>query len=224
MQRLRIAMPKGRLMTSALEYFARAGLAPATAESIGRRLVVDLPEASAALGVPVEILVVKNADVATYVEHGVAHFGVCGTDVLDESGADVLRPYTFPFGRCRIAIAGPRGADISQFEAGDTVRVASKLPNTTRRHFARRGWNPEIIKLNGSVELGAVLGIADVIVDLVETGNTLRENDLVVLEDLGGTSVKLIAARSLSRVQMHVLGEVIDRFRERAEPPGTSTP
>lgn len=201
-------------MDASLEFLSQAGLAPSGGLDIGRRLVFPLVEASEALGVSIEVLAVKNADVATYVEHGVAEFGVCGTDVLNESGANVLRPYTLPFGRCRIAIAGRRGMSIEQFEVGDTIRVASKFPRTTLKHFAYRGWNPEIIKLNGSVELGAVLGIADVIVDLVETGNTLRENDLVILEDLGETSVKLIAARSLARQQTRILGELVDRFRE----------
>lgn len=218
MKTLRIAMPKGRLMDQTIEFFAKAGLAPQEPLHIGRKLVVGLPEASAALGQPIELLIVKNADVPTYVEHGIAEFGICGTDVLDEAGADVLRPYTFPFGRCRLSIAGRKGANIADYEAGDTVRVASKLPRTTAYYFRHRGWHPEVVLLNGSVELGAVLGIADVIVDLVETGNTLRENDLEELEVLGETSVKLIASRSLSRGQMNVLGEFIDRLREVDHP------
>lgn len=214
MNTLRIAMPKGRLMDSAFEFFASAGLAPQGQPDVGRKLVITLNEASTALGAPIEVLIVKNADVPTYVEHGIAEFGVCGTDVLDEAGADVLRPYTFPFGRCKLSIAGKNAMSREDLETGTVLRVASKLPRTTRRHFNDRGWKAEVVKLNGSVELGAVLGIADVIVDLVETGNTLRENDLKVLEDLDMTSVKLIAARSLSREQMHVLGELIDRLRE----------
>lgn len=214
MNTLRIAMPKGRLMDSAFEFFASAGLAPKGQPDVGRKLVITLNEASTALGAPIEVLIVKNADVPTYVEHGIAEFGVCGTDVLDEAGADVLRPYTFPFGRCKLSIAGKNAMSREDLETGTVLRVASKLPRTTRRHFNDRGWKAEVVKLNGSVELGAVLGIADVIVDLVETGNTLRENDLKVLEDLDMTSVKLIAARSLSREQMHVLGELIDRLRE----------
>ena len=214
MPTLRIAMPKGRLMDQTLAFFSRAGLAPEGNIEIGRKLVVELPEASDALGCTIELLIVKNADVPTYVEHGVAEFGVCGTDVLDEAGADVLRPYTFPFGKARLSIAGKVGLNIHEFEAGDTVRVASKFPKTTERHFRYRGWHPDIIKLNGSVELGAVLGIADVIVDLVETGTTLRENNLEEFEVLGETSVKLIASRSLSRGQMNTLGEFIDRLRE----------
>lgn len=214
MNALRIAMPKGRLMDQTLDFFSKAGLAPQGKLDIGRKLVVSLPEATDALGVQIELLIVKNADVPTYVEHGVAEFGVCGTDVLDEAGADVLRPYTFPFGRARLSIAGKAGLSIQEFEAGDTVRVASKFPKTTERYFRYRGWHPDIIQLNGSVELGAVLGIADVIVDLVETGNTLRENHLEEFEVLGETAVKLIASRSLSRTQMNVLGEFIDRLRE----------
>lgn len=214
MKTLRIAMPKGRLMKDTLKFFAKADLAPKDGLDIGRKLLVPLPEAAAAFGRPVELLIVKNADVPTYVEHGVAEMGICGTDVLDEAGADVLRVYTFPFGRCHLSIAGPVGTKLADYEAGDTVTVASKLPRTTAHYFAQRGWHPEVIFLNGSVELGAVLRIADVIVDLVETGNTLRENDLEELEVLGETSVKLIAARSLSRTQMNVLGEFIDRMRE----------
>lgn len=214
MKTLRIAMPKGRLMKNTLKFFAQANLAPEEGLDIGRKLVVPLPEATAAFGSPVELLIVKNADVPTYVEHGVAEIGICGTDVLDEAAANVLRPYTFPFGRCNLSIAGPKGTTLQDYEVGDTVTVASKLPRTTAYHFEKRGWHPEVILLNGSVELGAVLRIADVIVDLVETGNTLRENDLEELEVLGETSVKLIASRSLSRSQMNILGEFIDRLRE----------
>src|SRR5699024_5690176 len=105
MKTLRIAMPKGRLMNNTLKFFAKAGLAPDDGLDIGRKLLVPLPEASAAFGRPVELLIVKNADVPTYVEHGVAEMGICGTDVLDEADADVLRVYTFPFGRCNLSIA-----------------------------------------------------------------------------------------------------------------------
>ncbi len=220
MKALQIAMPKGRLMNNTLDFFSKANLAPEGGLDIGRKLVVPLPEAETAFGRPVELLIVKNADVPTYVEHGIAHMGICGTDILNEVGAEVLRPYTFPFGKCRLAIAGPTGMKLSDFTAGDTVRVASKLTHTAAFYCRKRGWHPEMVKLNGSVELGAVLRIADVIVDLVETGSTLRENNLEELEVLTETSVKLIASRSLSRTQMNVVAEWIDRLREVE----TSTP
>ncbi len=208
MSTLRIAMPKGRLMESALAEFERAGISE-KAPDIGRKLVIPLKNGS---GSKLELLLVKNADVPTYVEHGVAEFGVCGTDVLDEADCDVMRPWTFAFGRCRIAIAGRPEVDMSRWSAGDTLLVASKYPRITRRHFSDRGWNAEVIKLNGSVELAAVLGLSDVIVDLVESGRTLKENGLVVHEVLGETRVKLIATRGLTRAQNDVLAWMVDEL------------
>src|SRR5690625_1832948 len=214
MKTLRIAMPKGRLMKNTLKFFAQADLAPQEGREIGRKLVVPLHEASAAFGRPVELLIVKNADVPTYLEPGVAEIGICGTDVLDETAANVLRPYTFPFGRCNLSIAGPNVTNLEDYEVVDTVTVASKLPRTTADHFEKRAWHPEGMLLDGAVDIGEVMRIAAVIVARAENGNTRRESAVEEREVLGETSVELVASRSTSRSQKSLLGESCARVRE----------
>lgn len=209
----RIAVPKGRLMKSTLKALVASGLLSDREIEVGRKLVVSLDELSETLGVPVRLLLLKNADVPTYVEHGVAQVGVCGTDVLDEADADVYEPLTFPFGRCRISIAARNEIRPEELRARETLRIATKYPRIARRWFARQGWNVDVIKLNGSVELGAVLGLSDAIVDLVETGRTLKENHLRVIEDIGETRVKLIANKSLSRRDARAAQSLVEALR-----------
>lgn len=209
---IRLAVPKGRLMKSTLSYLARAGLADPDGVDPGRRLVVDVPEAKPHLGFDLQLLLLKNADVPTYVEHNVADAGVCGTDVLDESDAEVLRPFTFPFGTCRIAIAGRPDVTAEDLAQAKSLRIASKYVRTAAALAAARGWNAEIIALSGSVELGAVLGLADVIIDLVETGKTLDANDLRVVEVIGHTRVKLIAAPALSGRRRAAVARLVEAF------------
>lgn len=217
-QVLRIALPKGRLMERTVAWFGRAGLLDPASVDAGRRLVVPLPSLAAPLGMPVELLLLKNADVPTYVEHGVAQVGVCGTDVLDESGSDVLRPLTLPFGSCRIAIAGPRGVRIDDLSGRDQLRIATKYTRTARAWFEARGWPVELIELGGSVELAAVLGLSDAIVDLVETGRTLVENDLEVLEVIGHTRVLLVANRALPAAHARAVQRLIDALQHTPAP------
>jgi len=217
---LRLAVPKGRLMKQTLRTLAASGVVDSGAVDPGRRLVVRVDGADAVLGRPLELLLLKNADVPTYVEHGVAEVGVCGTDVLDESDANVWRPHTFDFGSCRIAIAARAGTTAADLRARPTLRIATKYTRTAARWFAGRGQAVDLVKLNGSVELGAVLGLADAIVDLVETGRTLVENDLEVVEVIGQTQVKLIANRSLGRAQ----AAAVDRMVAALAGPGTEAP
>lgn len=209
---LRLAVPKGRLMQRTLSYLERAGVASAAALDPGRRLVLEVPDAAAQIGAPLELLLLKNADVPTYVEHGVAEAGVCGTDVLEESDAEVLRPHTFPFGSCRVALAGRPEIDLSALEPGAHLRIATKFVRQARALAAARGWHAEIIELSGSVELGAVLGLADVILDLVETGSTLKANGLVVHEVVSETRVKLIAAPALSGTRRDAVSRLVRAF------------
>lgn len=217
---LRLAVPKGRLMKQTLVALAHAGVIDEASVDPGRRLVVRVAGAEANPGRPLELLLLKNADVPTYVEHGVAEFGVCGTDVLDESDANVWRPHTFDFGACRVAIAARAGTTAADLRARPVLRVATKYTRTAARWFAGRGQAVDLIKLNGSVELGAVLGLADAIVDLVETGRTLVENDLEVVEVIGHTRVKLIANRSLGRGQAVAVDRMVAALT--AAPPEAS--
>lgn len=209
---LRVAVPKGRLMKSTLEALVETGALAKMPTDVGRKLVIDLPPEDTIFAQPIQLMLLKNADVPTWVDYGVADLGVCGTDVLEESGARVLRPWTFEFGRCRISIAGRPGTSLSELRQRELTRVASKYQMITRRWFAERDWNVEVIPLGGSVELAAVLGLSDVIVDLVETGSTLKANDLVELLEIGQTRVKLIASRALDSPRVAALELLLEHL------------
>lgn len=216
---LRLAIPKGRLQSKTLAFLAKAGVCTSAQLDPGRRLVVDVPGAEAHLGMPLQLLLLKTVDVPTYVAHGVADVGVCGTDVLDEGDAQVLRPYTFPFGGCRLAVAARTDASDVDLSRAPMVRIATKYVRATRTLASSRGWNAEIVQLSGSVELGAALGLADVIVDLVETGGTLKANGLHVLQYVGETEVKLLAAPALAGARRRAVAKLVAALDATKEGP-----
>lgn len=211
---LRLALPKGRVLPDLQRLLDKAGLAPAEDFGRTRKLVVGLRGGESAVGAKIEVLLLKNADVPVYVEHGVADIGVSGTDVLYESGVSVHRPYTFEFGSCRIVLAGRPERDIEWLRRQPMIHLATKYVRFARDHFSRLGWPVEIIPLSGSVELAPVLGLADAIVDLTETGSTLRENGLVAHEVIGETRLKLIANKALSRSTIQVVEGLIDALEK----------
>jgi ATP phosphoribosyltransferase len=172
---LRVAVPKGRLLEPAVALFRAAGVPPAdgAGEPDTRRLLV--PSADGTLA----FLFVKPADVPVYVESGAADLGIAGTDVLRESAADVLEPLALRFGACRLVVASPADVPYPSLAGGGTPRVATKYPRLTRAFFADAGRGVEAVIVNGSVEVAPLLGLAHWIVDLVDTGRTLRENGLV---------------------------------------------
>lgn len=184
---LNIALPKGRLGEKAHAVFESAGRGCPEIHEPGRRLVFENA------GSGVRFFWVKPSDVPIYVERGAADLGVAGKDILLEHSPDVYELLDLGIGRCSMCVAGPRGF----CESGDrTLKVATKFPNIARRHYARGGRPIDIIKLNGSIELAPLLGLSDVIVDIVETGSTLRENDLEVLERFLDISARLIANKA----------------------------
>ena len=196
-----IALAKGRMQDEALSLLARAGVRVGEQELASRRLAVD-----AACG-RYRFVFVKPADVPVYVEHGIADCGVVGRDVLLESGADVLQPLDLGISRCRIAVAARAGD--GAMRAG-MLRVATKYPRIAARHFAGRGVPVEIIELSGSVELAPVLGLADCIVDLVESGRTLSENGLAVTETITESSGRLVVNRASYQLKGAAIGELLD--------------
>jgi len=215
---LRLALPKGRLTDRTLDALRAAGI-PVPADLVhSRKLIHDVSAYTRGpLGVGLEILLLKNTDVPVYVEHGVAELGVAGTDVLYEAQAEVFRPYTFDFGSCDIAVAAPRGTEASTLRLRPWLRVATKYRRFARDFFAARSMTVEIIPLSGSVELAPALGMADAILDLVETGKTLEENGLEIMEVVGQTHVKLIANHTIStrtRRAIERLVELLDAGRE----------
>jgi ATP phosphoribosyltransferase len=180
-----IALSKGKLLAGTEALFRRYGLPFPMGDS--RRLVVPARN--------FRFLFVKDADVPTYVEYGVADCGVAGRDVLLESGSDVLEPVDLGFGRCRLVVAAPSGSGFAPDRVSG-VRVATKYPRVTASHFLGRGLAVEVVKLAGSVEIAPGLGLADCIVDVVETGRTLLENGLEVIETVAESSARLIVNRA----------------------------
>ncbi len=191
---LRIALAKGRLYDPAVACFARAGVI--VDPDPGRRLLIPSSDPT------IEFLVVKPPDVAVYVESGAADLGVTGTDVLRETEADVLEPLELGFGACRLVVANPASEPWPDLPGGQTARVASKYPRLAWRHFAERGRPVEIITVNGSVEVAPLLGLAHWIVDLVDTGNTLRANGLAERETILQVGAVLVANRASQKLKL----------------------
>jgi ATP phosphoribosyltransferase len=203
---LRIALAKGRLQDAAAERFARAGMAPADA---GRRLLVPSGDPR------IEFLSVKPGDVPVYVESGAADLGVTGTDVLRESAADVLEPLELGFGFCRLVVAAPAASAYPALPGGVTARVATKYPRLARAHFASAGRPVEIIHVGGSVEVAPLLGLSHWIVDLVDTGNTLKANGLVERETILECGAVLVANRASQKLKLELHLEVMERLAGR---------
>ena len=205
MPELTIAIPRGRLQSEALELFARAGLRLAETRD-SRRLAIEDESGH------VRFIFVKPADVPVYVEHGIADCGVVGSDVLLESEADLLQPLNLAIGSCEIAVAAPG----DMLKNGYTMlRVATKYPRIAARHFGACGLPVDIIELSGSVELAPVLGLADCIVDLVETGRTLRENGLSIVEVIATSTAQLVVNRASYQLKAKVIGDLISALREQ---------
>lgn len=193
---LRIALPKGRMMDEALRLFEAMGAGIDASARATRRLI--LPSADGRF----EFLPVKSGDVPVYVEAGVADAGVAGMDVLEESQPDVLRPLDLGFGGCRLAVAAPEGRPYPRLAGGGIPRVATKYVESARRFFAGRGIQVELVKISGSVELAPLLGLSDWIVDLVQTGRTLAENGLVVVDDVASSTARLIVNRASHKLRL----------------------
>lgn len=204
MSGITIAMAKGRMQEGALQLMARAGVQVSQAALKSRRLAIE--DESGAY----RFVFVKPSDVPVYVEHGIAECGVVGRDVLLESGADLLQPLDLRIGYCRIVVAAREGNPRSAVGA---LRVATKYPHITATHFSSRGVPVEIIQLSGSVELAPVLGLADCIVDLVETGRTLAENGLRVVEVITDSSARLVVNRASYQLKATAVSGLIESLK-----------
>jgi ATP phosphoribosyltransferase len=207
-----IALPKGRLQKPVLERFVAAGIRPDEEPGVSRKLIIPA-------GASARFVILKDGDVPLYVERGAADLGVCGLDQVLESGADLLTPIDFGFGRCRLCLAAPRGSKLASqaalseaAELGRSLRVATKYPRLSGRWFARRGVPVDLIALSGSVELAAVSGLTDAIVDLVESGRTLEENGLVVVDELLQVSARLVVNRAAYRLKLEELLPLLEKL------------
>lgn len=187
---INIALPKGRLGEKVYTLFEGLGYGCPSIHENSRKLVFEDVENG------VRYFWVKPSDVAIYVETGVADVGVVGKDILLEQGPDVYELLDLGFGKCRMAVAGKKGEVLP---LDRTIKVATKFPNIAKKHFASESREIDIIKLNGSIELAPILGMADVIVDIVETGTTLKENNLEVYNDIVNISARFIANKTSFR-------------------------
>jgi len=208
---IRLALPKGRNLAPALEAFAAAGRPLAGLDGGDRRLRHAFPE----LGL--EVLLLKDRDLLLYVERGAADCGVVGRDLLEELDGDLLVPCELAGGACRMSLIGPRGASLPA--PGSLVRLATKYPRTATRLLATRAWSAEILELASSIELAPVLGLADLVLDLVESGATIAAHDLIELEvvrEIAPCFVVQRAAWQVHRARMLELAAALERGGVRA--------
>ena len=205
---LRLAMPKGRILEEAEVLFRRAGIDLAIIRDRSRRLVHDIEGPDG----PLRVYVVRDADVPTYVEYGAADLGIAGRDILEEQGRDLYEPLDLGIGRCRLSVAEREGHPVD--ERGTLhLRIATKFPNLTRRHLEARGVVADVIKLYGSIELGPLTGLADRIVDLVSTGETLRQNHLREVETIMEVSARLVVNRASLKLRRRAVDALVGRLR-----------
>ena len=197
---LNVALPKGRLGEKVYDMFARAGFECPSILEKGRKLIFENAEAG------VRYFWVKPSDVAIYVERGAADIGVAGKDILLEYEPDVYELYDLDIGKCRMAVAAKKGF---RDNTERTLKVATKFSNITRSHYASIGRDIDIIHLNGSIEIAPILGLSDVIVDIVETGSTLKENDLEVIDTIVPISARLIANKASFKFKSEAIERII---------------
>lgn len=184
MRSIRIALTKGRLEKSTVALFQKMGFDCEALINKGRRLILPIP------GTCFEVVLAKAADVITYIENGVCDVGVVGKDIIMEYGGSFFEVADLGIGKCRFALACKAGTDFYTGYAEKTI--ATKYPNVSRRFFEKKGMDVRIVKIEGSVELAPLLGLSDGIVDIVETGTTLKENGLAVIEDVAQVSARVI--------------------------------
>jgi ATP phosphoribosyltransferase len=212
---LRVAVPKGAIFEDALRALEAAGLPAEVVRDNGRRLVYEAGG--------YEFIVSRPSDVPVFVEYGAADVGIVGKDVLEEQQPNVVELLDLGTGACRMILAAAAAKAGEVREAighAEVVRVATKFPNTARRYFEGMGRQAEVIELHGSIELAPLVGLSECIVDLTATGTTLRENALVVLDDISSSTARLIANRGAYRLRNAEVAALADAIREQGLPVG----
>ncbi len=204
MKKLRIALTKGRLEDKTVAMFEQLGFDCEQLHNKGRKLILDIPNTN------MEVVLAKAADVITYIENGVCDIGVVGKDTIMEYGGSFFEVLDLGFGRCKFALAGKKGVDF--YDGYNERTIATKYPNVTRRFFEAKGMDVRVVKIEGSVELAPLLGLSDAIVDIVETGSTLRENGLEVLEDVAPISAKLIVNTVSMKLRQQEIEDLIEQI------------
>ncbi len=204
---IRIALTKGRLEKDTVGLFESLGFDCTAVRDKGRKLILPIPDGN------MEVVLAKANDVITYVEHGVCDLGVVGKDTIMEMRGKFFEMVDLGFGRCKFALAAKKGTD---FYSGYGIKtIATKYPNVARTFFEKKGMDTEIIKIEGSVELAPLLELADGIVDIVETGTTLKENGLEVIEDVAPISARLIANTVSLKMRQAEIEKLIKMIEEK---------
>jgi len=201
-----VALSKGKLLDPTIELFRQAGYAGPNISADPRRLIFEVEESR------LTFLIVRPTDVPTYVEYGAADVGIAGKDLLLEQESDVHEPLDLRIGGCRIAVAGLQDCE-ARTRLSSKLRVATKYPNITERYFNQQGIPVEIIKLYGSMELAPVVGLADRIVDLVSSGQTLKANNLKETEIIEWSTARLIVNRASLKMKHQVISQMIERLK-----------
>lgn len=209
MKPLRIALTKGRLEKDTVGLLEKAGFDCTAVREKGRRLILPVGNGE------IEVVLAKAADVITYVEHGVCDLGVVGKDTILENGTSFFEIMDLGFGKCRFALAGKKGTNF--FSGYSAKTIATKYPNVARTFFEGKGMDIRVIKIEGSVELAPLLGLSDGIVDIVETGTTLKENGLEVIENIVNISARLIANTASLKLRKKEIEALADKMEKAKE-------
>ena len=209
MKPLRIALTKGRLERDTVAMFERIGFDCTAVHEKGRKLILPIGDNQ------FEVVLAKAADVITYVEHGVCDLGVVGKDTIIENGSSFYEVLDLGFGKCKFALAAPKGTDFYSGYASKTI--ATKYPNVARSFFEGKGMGVKIIKIEGSVELAPLLGLSDAIIDIVETGSTLKENGLEVIEKVCDISARLIVNTASMKLRKQEIDTLINQMEQAKE-------
>jgi len=212
MAMLTIALSKGRIFDETLPLLAAAGIAPAEDPETSRKLIIGSNRPD------VRFIIVRASDVPTYVQHGAADLGVAGKDVLlEHGGEDLYQPIDLGIGRCRMVVAARASFDYDgALKRGARLSVATKYVKTAREHFAAKGMHVDLIKLYGSMELAPLVGLADTIVDLVSSGNTLKANDLIAVEEIMAISARLVVNPASLKLKREAVQPVLDAIARNA--------
>jgi ATP phosphoribosyltransferase len=203
---LRIALTKGRLEKFSIEIFEKIGIDTEELKNKGRRLVLSDKKNN------IQFVLVKAVDVLTYVEHGAADIGIVGKDTLMEEGIDFYEVVDLKVGKCKFALASIPSFNLNK--GYNRKKIASKYPRVTREYFRKLGIDVEIIKIEGSVELAPILGLSDAIVDIVETGTTLKENGLVIFDEICDISARMIVNRASMKMRVDEIKKLINDVQE----------
>ena len=209
MKPLRIALTKGRLERDTVAMFERIGFDCTAVHEKGRKLILPIGDNQ------FEVVLAKAADVITYVEHGVCDLGVVGKDTIIENGSSFYEVLDLGFGKCKFALAAPKGTDFYSGYASKTI--ATKYPNIAPSFFEGKGMDVKIIKIEGSVELAPLLGLSDAIIDIVETGSTLKENGLEVIEKVCDISARLIVNTASMKLRKQEIDTLINQMEQAKE-------